>query len=222
MTVTVTITSDFICPWCLIGERRLAKAIRALPSDVTFDIKWRPFELNPTMPSEGMDRRIYRTAKFGSWERSQMLDAQTTEAARDDDIAFDYAAIKKTPNTFLAHRLMRLAEQRGVATGVANAIFAAYFEQGRDIGNVETLADIATESGLDRSEVRALCQSDESEIETRAAENAQYAAGIHSVPHFSINGHIVSGAQSVETFEAILRRAIERTDAHASGISSNT
>src|SRR5262245_51070984 len=115
------------------------------------DIEWKSFELNPNMPAEGMDRRLYRVAvtsdficpwclvggrrltkaisgslKFGSWERSRMLDAQTVEAAKGDSVAFDYAAIEKTPNTFRAHRLMRLAESYGLATRIAEALFSAY------------------------------------------------------------------------------------------------
>jgi predicted DsbA family dithiol-disulfide isomerase len=113
MSIAVAVTSDFICPWCLVGERRLTKAISTPPKGIEVDIEWKPFELNPNMPVEGMDRRLYRSLKFGSWERSRMLDAQTVEAAKGDSVAFDYAAIEKTPNTFRAHRLMRLAESYG-------------------------------------------------------------------------------------------------------------
>lgn len=182
MTLTVTITSDFICPWCLIGERRLAKAIGALPGDVAVELKWRPFELNPAMRPEGMDRQTYRSLKFGSWERSRMLDAHTVEAARDDGIAFDYAAIAKTPNTFLAHRLNWFAARRGLATPIANAVFSAYFEHGRDIGDAAVLADIATENGLGRDEVSAFLAGDEGTRDVREAERAVQAGGVRSVP----------------------------------------
>jgi predicted DsbA family dithiol-disulfide isomerase len=222
MTLTIALTSDFICPWCLIGERRLAKAIGKLPSGVTVEQKWRAFELNPDMRPEGMDRQTYRSLKFGSWERSQMLDAHTVEAAKDDDIAFDYAAIAKTPNTFLAHRMMRLAECQGVATPIADATFSAYFEHGRDIGEPEVLVDIAVEHGLEREEVNAFLASGDDTREVREAEQATQASGVRSVPLFDIDGEIVSGAQSVATFEAALRRAIERTDACSTGACSRS
>jgi len=220
MTLTITITSDFICPWCLIGERRLEKAIAALPAGVTVERKWRPFELNADMPQEGMDRRAYRSLKFGSWERSQMLDAQTVSAAMDDAIAFDYAAIEKTPNTLLAHRLTWFAERHGLATPMAAALFSAYFEHGRDIGDAEVLADIAIENGLDRDEVSAFLAGDDGTRDIREAERAVQASGVSSVPLFDIDGEIVSGAQSAAVFEAALRRAIERVDACSTGACS--
>lgn len=207
MNLTVTITSDFICPWCFVGERRLAKALATLPEGVTVETRWRPFELNPDMPVQGVDRKTYRSMKFGSWARSQAMDAHTVEAGQDDGIAFDYAAITKTPNTFLAHRLMQLAEREGVSTGVANAVFSAYFEQGRDIGDAAVLADIAVENGLSREVVTAFLSSDESVQEVREAEHAVQAQGVRSVPLYEIGGEIVSGAQSVEQFELALQRA---------------
>ena len=91
------------------------------------------------MPAEGMNRRVYRSLKFGSWERSSMLDAQTVAAAKDGEAAFDYAAMEKTPNIFAAHRLMRLGERNGVATALADALLSVYFEQGRDIGDIAAL-----------------------------------------------------------------------------------
>ncbi len=210
MSIPVTIISDFICPWCLIGERRLAKAIEALPDDLTVELDWKPFELNPTMPREGMNRRLYRSLKFGSWERSSMLDAQTVAAAKGDDVAFDYEAMEKTPNTFAAHRLMQLAQRHGLAPRLAGALLSAYFEQGRDIGDPATLTEIAAEQGLDRAEAAAFLAGDEGASEVRASEEAQAAAGLRSVPAFVIGGEVITGAQSVATFEAALRRASEQ------------
>ncbi len=106
MRVTVTITSDFICPWCFIGERRLEKTIATLPPEVQVDLQWRPFELNHDMPVEGMDRMVYRSAKFGSWERSQAMDAEVEAVGKVNGIEFAYDRITRTPNTFAAHRLM--------------------------------------------------------------------------------------------------------------------
>lgn len=220
MSISVTVISDFICPWCLIGERRLAKAIEALPDGVDVDIQWKPFELNPTMPAEGMNRRTYRSLKFGSWERSSMMDAQTAAAAKDGEATFDYAAMETTPSTFAAHRLMRLGERHGLATPLADALLSAYFEQGRDIGDIDTLVEIAVEQGLDRAEADAFLRSGEAAAEVRADEEAQGAAGLRSVPTFIIGGDVVSGAQSVATFEAALRRAAEREDTCGAGACS--
>ncbi|WP_076860209.1 DsbA family oxidoreductase [Bradyrhizobium mercantei] len=217
MTLTVTITSDFICPWCLIGERRLERALAKLPDDVIVEQKWQPFELNPDMPPEGMKRQTYRTLKFGSWDRSQRLDAHTVEAARDDNVRFNYAAMERTPNTLLAHRLMRLAELRGLATPVAKGILSAYFEQGRDIGNASVLADVAAENGFDRDRVAAFLASEDETQKVWDIERAAQQQGIRSVPLFDIDGEVVSGAQSVEIFEAALLRAVGRADACSGG-----
>src|SRR6266849_8622352 len=110
MTLTVDVISDVICPWCYIGKRRLEKAVVAFGREHV-RVRWHPFQLNPHIPKEGMNRKEYRTAKFGSWERSLALDAQVAEAGRAEGIPFDYATIMRTPNTFDAHRLIWLADR---------------------------------------------------------------------------------------------------------------
>ncbi|WP_267221397.1 DsbA family oxidoreductase [Dyella silvae] len=217
MTLTITITSDFICPWCLVGERRLERALATLPDHVTVERHWRPFELNPDMPAAGMDRKAYRTIKFGSWERSQALDSQTVNAAKGDGVAFNYAAIAKTPNTLLAHRLMWLAGKEGRANALATAIFSAYFEQGRDIGDIGTLADVATETGMDRAKIVAFLAGDEGTAEVSEAEQAAHAQRTRGVPLFDIEGELISGAQPPEVFAAALQRAVARNESCATG-----
>ncbi|TPM24800.1 DsbA family oxidoreductase [Mesorhizobium sp. B2-3-5] len=217
MTITVTITSDFICPWCLIGERRLSKAIDSLPDGMDVELKWLPFELNSDMRPEGMDRKTYRSLKFGSWERSRLLDAHTIEAAKGDGVAFDYPAIERTPNTLFAHRLMQWAQEQGSATSMANRIFSAYFEHGRDIGNAGVLADIAAENGIDRAQAAAFLAGGGGTEAVRDLELSVQNRGVRSVPSFDIDGEIVSGAQPVEIFEAALRRAAERGSACTAG-----
>ncbi|WP_413727554.1 DsbA family oxidoreductase [Sodalis sp. RH19] len=213
MSIPVTVTSDFICPWCLIGHRRLARAIRTLPTGVCVEVSWRPFELNPDMPAEGMDRKVYRALKFGSWERSRQLDAQTVTAAHGDDVAFDYDAIERTANTFQAHRLMRFAQRHGVADALGNALLSAYFEQGRDIGNRATLAEIAVERGLARDAVATFLAGEEESDAVRAIERALHDAGIRGVPSVDIDGEVISGAQPAEVFTEVLLRAAERAGA---------
>lgn len=204
MSIPITVTSDFICPWCLIGERRLAKGLEGLPETADIQVRWQPFELNPDMPHEGMDRRTYRSQKFGSWERSQMLDARTVAAARDDDIVFAYDRIGRTPNTFAAHRLAWLAAREDRQDAVVRALFESYFLHGRDIGDLEVLVEIAREAGLDPVRVRSFLMSDDAAADVRALEAEARLRGIQGVPHFDIDGTIVIGAQPAE----LLRQTI--------------
>lgn len=202
--VKITITSDFICPWCYIGEQRLTKAVESLPDAIEVEILWLPFELNPKMPTDGLDRRTYRSQKFGSWEHSCALDAATVEAARADGIGFDYAAIERTPSTFLAHRLSLFARQHGRQTAFIHAVFKAYFAEGRDIGEAHALAEIAVRCGLDARTVHAVLSGDDLSIEVRALEHFALQQGVSSVPYFMIGGKSIAGAQSAEQ----LRRTI--------------
>ena len=150
--VTIDIYSDVICPWCFIGKRRMEKGVAG--QEVT--VRWHPFELNPNMPPEGAERRAYRIKKFGSWERSLELDAQIGRAFAGEDLAFNAEKMARTPNTFDAHRIIWLAGERGVQDAVVEALFKAYFSDGRDISDVRTLADVAIEAGLHRRQVGML------------------------------------------------------------------
>ena len=208
MPITVTMTSDFICPWCLIGERRLFQAIDALPEGIEVAVEWLPFQLNPDMPKDGMDRRAYRSTKFGSWERSQALDAQTVAAATADGIAFDYDRITRTPNTFAAHQVSWLAAREGRQRQLIDGVLNGYFSHGRDIGDPRVLIEIAAESGLDRGRVRRFLDNQDGAEAVRILEASAYASGVQGVPHFDIEGTVVAGAQRPE----ILRRAL--VDAH--------
>jgi len=200
MTWTVDVTSDVICPWCFIGKRRLEKAIAALRGqDVR--VRWHPFQLNPTMPKAGMNRKEYRTAKFGSWERSLGLDAQVTAAGQGEGITFAFDKIVRTPNTFDAHRLIWLADQEGVQDAVVAAVFRAYFTEGRDISRAAVLFDVVAEAGLDRNRAEAVLNSDEGLAAIQAAEEQGRRAGVQGVPYFLINGTLaLSGAREPSAF----------------------
>ena len=137
MKLAIDIVSDVICPWRFIGKRRLEKALRLLPSESEIEIHWRPYELNPDMPAEGIDRKLYRTRKFGSWERSQALDAQVAQAGAGEGIPFAFDRMERTPNTFDAHRLIWLARVEGVQDAVVEALFQAYFVDALDVGDRE-------------------------------------------------------------------------------------
>jgi predicted DsbA family dithiol-disulfide isomerase len=203
MQIQINVTSDFICPWCYIGEKLLARAIQSLPARIDVQLQWLPFELNPDMPLQGMDRRTYRAQKFGSWERSQAMDAQTVLAGRGDGATFDYDAIRRTPNTFLAHRVSWLAQREGQQSAFVEATLKGYFAQGRDIGSKNVLAEIAGEIGLDREAVAAFLSSDKGAESVRALERAARKRAVQGVPHFDIAGTVVIGAQRAD----VIRRA---------------
>jgi predicted DsbA family dithiol-disulfide isomerase len=200
MTLTVDVISDVICPWCYIGKRRLEKAIAAFGRGQV-RVRWHPFQLNPHVPREGMNRKEYRTAKFGSWERSLALDAQVAAAGRTEGIPFDYAKVMRTPNTLDAHRLIGLADTEGVQDAVVEAVFRAYFVEGRDISQTTVLLDVVAEAGLDRGRAEAVLNSDEGLAAIRAAEEQAHRTGVQGVPYFLINGTLaLSGAREPSAF----------------------
>src|SRR2546429_8580901 len=146
--LVIEIASDVICPWCYIGKRRMEKALALLDGEVQPVIRWLPFELNPDMPQGGMPRAAYRQAKFGSVERGHELDARVAAEGRGEGIAFAFERIERTPNTSAAHQLIDLAQSQGAAGRVVDALFRAYFEEGRDIGDAGVLNSIALGSGV--------------------------------------------------------------------------
>jgi predicted DsbA family dithiol-disulfide isomerase len=207
-TLTIEVMSDVICPWCWIAKRRLDRVLAALAPDVTASVTWRPFELNPGMPKAGVDRRAYRTAKFGSWQRSQALDAQVAAAGRPDGLVFNHDKMERTPNTIDAHRLIWLAGQLGKQDAVVEALFAAYFNEGRDVGDPTILADTGASAGLDRARVLAMLASDEGQAEIRAELQRPATLHVSSVPTVFADGiPLFSGAIRAELMETALRKA---------------
>ena len=201
MAVNVDVTSDVICPWCYIGKRRLEKAIAAHAGRGDVRVRWHPFQLNPQMPKEGVNRREYRTAKFGSWERSLALDAQVAEAGRGEGIPFAFDRIVRTPNTLDAHRLIGLADTEGVQNAVVEAIFRAYFAEGRDISQTTVLLDVVAGVGLARGRAEAVLSGDEGLVAIRAAEEQARRSGVQGVPFYLINNIVaLSGAREPSAF----------------------
>ena len=196
---------DVICPWCYVGKRRMEKALPLL-GEIRARVSWLPFELNPDMPKEGMERREYRMRKFGSWERSLQLDAQLAEQGAKEGLTIRYDLQTRTPNTLNAHRLIRRAGGGEGQTALVEALFQAYFTQGRDIGNLETLADIAAETGLDRADALAFLRSDELAEEVRQYEEVARRAGITGVPAFVANRRpVLMGAHPPEAIAAAVK-----------------
>ncbi len=208
-TLAVEIVSDAICPWCYVAKRQFGRAVARLPGDVAVSVHWKPFELNPDMPVEGMDRVAYRSRKFGSWEYSQQLDAQVTAAAAQAGLMMRHDLMKRTPNTFNAHRLIWLAEQEGVQDAVVEGLFSAYFVEGRDVGDTGVLADLATVAGIDRARASVFLAGTEGAAEVAAAEAASKRGGMNGVPTFVINGHpTFSGALRAELMLAHMLDAV--------------
>ena len=200
MSHSVDVISDVICPWCFIGKRRLEKAIVAHGGPVK--VRWLPFQLNPTMPREGISRREYRTKKFGSWERSQELDARVVAVGKAEGIDFAFDRIERAPNTLDAHRLIGLADPEGVQGAVVEALFRAYFTDGRDISNRQTLLDIVAEAGLDRGKAEVVLNGANGQV----AEELSRRHRLDGVPFFIVNGQMtVSGAQPPGTFLEMFR-----------------
>lgn len=210
-TVDVEVVSDFICPWCWIGHRNLKEGIRIAGLDADrVRVRFSPFELNPAMPLGGLDRQEYRTRKFGSWARSQSMDAEVTMAGRRVGAEFNYDRVEVTPNTRLAHRLMGWARQHGDNTrmeALPEAIFAAYFSEGKDIGAVDVLVEIATSTGFDADAVHAFLLSQALESEVIMKEHQAQADGVQSVPSIRIAGHQISGGQPPTVLAKTLRAA---------------
>ncbi|HUC67178.1 MAG TPA: DsbA family oxidoreductase [Stellaceae bacterium] len=196
----IDIISDVICPWCFIGKRRLERALTLRP-EVTSEITWRPFQLNPDMPEEGMDRRAYLAAKFGGDAHADRLYTNVREAGATVDIPFAFDRIRRTPNTRDAHRLVRYAAAEGRADPMVEALFQAYFIDGRDIGNRGTLAEIAGEVGLDHRAAALWLDSPADRAEVLAEDRGARRLGINAVPCFIFDRHYaVSGAQDPEFF----------------------
>lgn len=198
---------DVICPWCYVGKRRMEKALAMLGPTRPIRASWHPFELNPDMPKQGIERRLYRMRKFGSWERSLRLDAELTQVGAQDGIAFRYDLIVRTPNTFNAHRLIWLARTaHGGQEAVVEALFRAYFIEGRDIGESGVLADIASHAGMTRSQAAGFLDSEEGAREVTEEEQAARMAGVSGVPAFFLDGApLMVGAQPAQAIASTLR-----------------
>lgn len=193
--IRLEILSDPICPWCYIGKAGLDAALESR-ADHPFAISWHPFMLNPTMPPEGMDRRDYLQAKFGPPETVVRAYLPVQQAAERLSLPMDLGAIRRTPSTLDAHRLIHWAGLEGVQTRVVAALFRAYFAEGRDIGDRAVLADLAAGAGMDRAQVARLLDSDADADDIRQADATTRAHGVQGVPTFVIGGeYVVTGAQ---------------------------
>ena len=202
--IKLDILSDPICPWCYIGKANLDRALEARP-DHPFAIEWHPFQLNPEMPAEGMDRREYLETKFGGKEGAVRAYAPVVEASQKAGLNINFEGIKTTPNTLDAHRLIHWAGLEGRQTAAVSSLFKAYFVEGRDIGDHEVLLSIADAIGLDREMVERLLSSDADAEDIRSRDAHARQRGVTGVPTFVIaNQHVAPGAQPPELWSQVI------------------
>jgi len=202
--IRLDIVSDPVCPWCYIGKTQLDAALEKRP-DIQLEIDWHPFQLNPDMPPEGMDRPTYLEAKFGGAEAAADTYGDIGAAAEAAGLCLDFDAIKRTPNTVDAHRLIHWAGLEGRQTVVATALFSAFFEDGRDIGDPEVLVEIAEAAGLDGAVTRRLLAGEADADMVRARDAAAREQGVRGVPAFVIAGRrMVVGSQPAHYWERLL------------------
>jgi predicted DsbA family dithiol-disulfide isomerase len=202
--IKLDIMSDPICPWCYIGKAHLDRALLDHP-DHPFVIEWHPFQLNPDMPAEGMDRRAYLENKFGGKEGAVRAYAPIVDHARKAGLTINFEQMKRTPNTLDAHRLIHWAGIEGRQTAAVSALFKAYFVEARDIGDAEVLADIADSIEMDAGVVTRLLQTDEDRKAIQDRDAHSRRMGINSVPTFIVaNQHAVPGAQPPELWAKVI------------------
>ncbi len=212
--LSVEVVHDLVCPWCYLGVRRLLRTLRRRP-ELQFDLVWRPFLLNPDMPRAGMARADYVSRKFGGEDRARRLYASIAEIGLAEGLQFRFERIRRTPSSVDAHRLVRLAARYGRASEMVEALFAAHFTDGRDLGDLRVLTAVAASCGLDGEAARQFLLGEE-ETDAVHSENLRaHRLGINGVPCFVVAGrHAIAGAQEPEVIERLLDvAAVEGLDA---------
>lgn len=207
--ITVDIVSDVMCPWCYVGKRRLEKALASVAEEIRADVRWRPFQLDPTLPKQGIERRAYLENKFGGPERARQTYAAIREAGAEEGIPFAFDAISVSASTLDAHRLIRWAASAGHATQdrLVEILFRMYFTEGRNIGDDETLLEAAREAGMDGAVVEALLKGDADRADVIEEIATAQRMGVTGVPCFILDKrYAVMGAQSAKTLADALRQ----------------
>jgi len=206
--VTIDLVSDVVCPWCYLGKARLELAIAEVQDEVGVDVNWRPYQLNPDIPPEGVDQKAYLEEKLGGAEAVARGHEMLTKLGAEVGIHYDFAAIRIGPNTLDAHRLLHWASMEGreVQDRVATALFKANFEEGRNVGDHAVLAEIAESCGMDRKLAENLLASDADRDTILGEIEAAQKMGVTGVPFFIIDGqYAISGAQTPDVLASALR-----------------
>ena len=206
LMIELDIFSDTVCPWCYIGKKRLENALNKY-KNLVIKQTWRPFQLNPGMPPDGMDRQEYLISKFGSSDAAKTVYENIYEEGVKEGINFNFDLIEVTPNSFNSHRLLALAYNLNIQEKVLDDLFESYFLHGKDIGDPNILLQIAIKNNIDAEEFKSYL-SDQENIEPLANEEIQAKKmGINSIPTFIVNKQIViNGAQTSENFELIFEK----------------
>jgi len=208
----IDIVSDTICPWCFIGKRRLERALE-LRTDLQFDVHWRPYQLDPNVPKLGTERKAYMRAKFGEGPDATQRGEAIRALGEKENIAFDFGRIARTPNTMDSHRLIRWAGTVGTQNAIVEALFSAYFEEGRDIGDPAVLEWIAAQAGMDGDLVRELLEQDVDRNLVEREDDLAHRMGINGVPTFIFaNKYLVSGAQDSVALLRIIEKVAEESE----------
>ncbi|SIQ03865.1 Predicted dithiol-disulfide isomerase, DsbA family [Rhizobium sp. RU20A] len=207
--VTVDVVSDVVCPWCYLGKARLDQAVRTVSTEVDVIVRWRPYQLNPDLPPEGVPHKPHLAAKLGGQAAVDRAQDMLRGLGREAGIDYQFDKIEIEPNTLDAHRLLHWAATGGPEqqNAVASALFKANFEEGRDVGDEETLLAIAESAGMERAVVARLLESDADRDTVSGEIDAARQMGVSGVPCFVLQGkYAVMGAQSVETLEDAIRQ----------------
>jgi len=208
----IDVISDTVCPWCYIGKRRLERALSLRPQ-MSFDVRWRPFQLDPSTPPEGVDRKSYIERKFGSSEKIKPIHTALLKAGEDEGIPFAFEKITRTPNTINSHRLIRWSHSMGVQDAVVELLFRRYFVDGADIGQISTLIQIGADAGMDAELVEELMNSDADRENVEREDSLARKIGIEGVPTYLIGGKsLVSGAQDAEMLVRVIDRVAAETE----------
>ena len=207
--IPLDVVSDVMCPWCYIGKRRLETALEAT-SGVDIDIRWRPFQLDATIPEEGMDRKEYLANKFGGDEGAKNVYQPIKDAGADENIAFDFDAITRSPNTINAHRVIRWSHSVGLQDQVVEELFKTYFINGGDLTDHQVLAETAEAAGMDREIVERLLKSDSDIEETKQEIVLAQQMGVTGVPTFIVGQkYAIVGAQGPEVIASAIAKVME-------------
>ena len=208
--VKIDIVSDVVCPWCAIGYKKLSEAMTQLDDKISFDVNWKPYELHPEIPKEGFDKKEYYKIKFGESSESSNRFNFITEEAKKVGLEFNFKKSKNLPNTFLAHRLLWFCRSKNKQDVLAQALFHAYFSDGRDVGNKDELIEISSENGLNRKEIKEFFQTNIGHKEVLREENRAKEMNIFSVPTYIFNKkYLLVGGQEPDTFKAYINKVIE-------------